>query len=116
MSEENEYHGKPVKSYAQANNHDKSESAVERLVMCGWPTEPGIWMGKINDVDFFPMKARLLKEYPEGEAHLPMPIVVQYPKSDTDWPYTFEGCHPIKEWRKPTAEELKQAEHYYRNG
>lgn len=92
---------------------DNGEASSLSELLCDWPTEKGIWMGKVNDVDFFPMKAKLLKEYPEGERHLPMPIVVQYPQSDTSRPYTFKECHPIKEWRKPTDEELTQANHYY---
>ena len=78
-----------------------------------WPTEAGIWMGNIGK-SWFPLRVKLLKEYPEGEAHLPMPLVAQYPQSETNWPYTFEGCHPVKEWRKPTEEELAKAIVFYR--
>ncbi len=79
-----------------------------------WPTEAGIWMGNIG-TSWFPLRVKLLKEYPEGEAHLPMPLVAQYPQSETTWPYTFEGCHPVKEWRKPTEEELAKAKAFYRH-
>ena len=91
-----------------------SESTLNDVLCVDWPTEPGIWMGKINETDFFPMKAKWLKEYPEGEFHLPMPMIVQYPQSDTSWPFTVKECHPIKAWRKPTDDELTQAKHYYR--
>lgn len=79
-----------------------------------WPTEKGIWMAWIEDIDaWFPLRAKLLKEYPEGEPHLPMPIVAQFPENDKNWPFTFKGCHPFKTWRKPTAEELSLADKFY---
>jgi hypothetical protein len=69
-----------------------------------WPTEKGIWMAWFESMDcWFPIKAKLLKEYPEGEPHLPMPIVAQFPESVTSWPYTFKGCHLERVSRRDRA-------------
>ena len=73
-----------------------------------------MWMAWIEAIqDWFPLRARLLKEYPPDVPHLEMPIIAQWPESDKSWPYTFKGCHPVKRWRKPTEEELAKAQHFY---
>ena len=40
-------------------------------------------------------------------------IVAQWPESELSWPYTFKGCHPVKQWRRPTDDELIKAKHFY---
>lgn len=96
-----------------SEKEDYTANPAETMIVCDWPTEPGIWMGKVSDGDWFPMQAKLLKEYPKGEPHLPMPIVTRYPQSATNWPFTFKGCHPVNEWRKPTPNELSNARKFY---
>jgi hypothetical protein len=78
-----------------------------------WPTEPGIWCGEIPGVGWFPMRVRRWKEYPEGVPHLPMPLVAQFPESKTSWPFTVQGCHPAKSWRRPTDDEMRRAKIFY---
>jgi len=77
-----------------------------------WPTGEGIWMGWFQDC-WFPFLAKPLKKYPPDQPHMPMPIVVQFPQSKTSWPYTFQACHPVKEWRLPDDDELAKAKHFY---
>lgn len=94
-----------------------------------WPTDEGIWMGFHKALGgWFPLLTMALKddlpskEQMRLEAESPetappratLAIVAQWPESETKWPYTFKGCHPVKQWRKPTEEELVKARHFYR--
>jgi len=80
-----------------------------------WPTDEGIWMADIlNDGDWFPLKAVALKDdMPGPEPRPTLGIVAQWPESKDSWPFTFQGCHPVKRWRRPSAEELSRAQHFY---
>lgn len=94
-----------------------------------WPTDEGIWMG--NNVDlggWFPFLTKALRDdLPSAEqlrlerespATAPpravLGILAQWPMTKDSWPFTFKGSHPVKEWRRPTEEELKKARHFYR--
>ena len=52
MSEENEYHGKPVKTYSDEKNSRKSESALSDLLNNGEPTIEGYFWFK-SDIGQF---------------------------------------------------------------
>jgi hypothetical protein len=90
-----------------------------------WPTEGGIWMAWMQD-GWFPLRAMPMRddlptreeiEYHEkiGARQLRkvLAIVVQFPKSPNEWPYTFQKCHPCSRFRRPTPEENAKARHFY---
>jgi len=92
-----------------------------------WPTDEGIWMGWIDSgIGWFPMQTMYLrddlpsKEEIEEERRSgvkwigkPLVIVAQWPESETSWPYTFQQCHPVKRWRRPTEDETRRAMIFY---
>ena len=92
-----------------------------------WPDSGGIWMAWIEDMQcWFPLRAMPLRDdTPTGEeiarhklentCHLRevLAIVVQLPRSKTEWPYVFRGNHPCVRFRRPTELELKHARHFY---
>ena len=91
-----------------------SDDAVEQMTneqeTVEWPTDKGIWMGYFEAVkDWIPMLTDELKE------NLPTPnlIVAQFPESNKSWPYTFQGCHSVNKWRRPTDEELEKAKKFH---
>jgi hypothetical protein len=92
-----------------------------------WPTDEGIWMGFIDGgIGWFPMQTMYLRDdlptreemarEAAGEVMPPrkvLAIVAQWPESETSWPYTFQGCHPAKQWRRPDEDELRRALIFY---
>jgi hypothetical protein len=92
-----------------------------------WPTSDGLWMANITEIGWFPLQVMALKddlpsleqmllEKESPESAPPRAIagyVAQWPESKGHWPYTFKGSHPVKEWRKPTYEELTKAKQFY---
>lgn len=91
-----------------------------------WPTDEGIWMADFKSIGWFPIRTMYLRDdcptaaemarEAAGEIMPPRPviaIVAQFPESETSWPYTFQACHPAKQWRRPTVEELARAKHFY---
>lgn len=82
-------------------------------------------MGNIPEIGWLPLQTMALTDdLPsveqmrlEAEHEAPprriLAIVAQWLESATSWPYTFKGCHPVKEWRRPTKEELFKARIFY---
>ncbi len=97
------------------------------ILVIDWPTDEGIWMGHHKDLGWFPFQTkamrddlpsaeqlRLERESPEtAPPRRVLAIVAQWLESERSWPYTVQNCHPVKMWRKPTAEELAKAKHFY---
>ena len=114
----------------QTVNHAPA-AAVPAMV--DWPTDEGVWMANIAlatgsaEPDWFPLQTMAMKDdLPSAEqmrlerespATAPpravLLIVAQWPESELSWPYTFKGCHPVKQWRRPTDDELIKAKHFY---
>ena len=92
-----------------------------------WPTDEGIWMGNISSgIGWFPLQTMYLRDdlpsreemdrAAAGEVMPPRPVLAvlaQWPESEQSWPYTFKGCHPVSEWRRPSDEEKEKALHFY---
>ena len=87
-----------------------------------WPTDEGIWMANFPDgIGWLPMETLALRddlpskeqrrlEYEhEAPPRKILAIVARLPLRDGSWPYVFKGTHPAKEWRRPTADEMKRA-------
>lgn len=86
-------------------------------------------MGNIpGGIGWFPLKTLYLRDdlpsreemarEAAGEVMPPRPVLAvlaQWPESDKSWPFTFKNCHPVKEWRRPTDEEMAKALHFYGN-
>jgi len=103
-------------------------SAPAEIPTIPWPTDEGIWMGHHEQLGWFPFQTKAMKddlpsaeqlrlerEAPESAPpRRTLAILAQWLESDHNWPYTFQNCHPVKEWRKPTEDELKRARHFYR--
>ena len=83
-------------------------------------------MAKFESVGWFPIRSMYLRDdlptleeiarEAAGELMPPrkvLAIVAQFPESEKRWPYTFKGCHPVKEWRRPSADEMEKARKYY---
>ena len=92
-----------------------------------WPTDVGIWRGFVEGgIGWFPLQTLYLRDdLPTGEemareaAGEVMPprrvlaVVAQWLESETSWPYTFQQCHPVKQWRRPTEQEMARAQVFY---
>jgi hypothetical protein len=110
--------------------HASASANQELPTLVEWPTDEGIWMGNMGKPgagEWFPLKTAPLRDdlpSPEeiarekaGEVMPPraiLAIVAQWPKSETEWPFLFKGNHPVKEWRRPTPDELQRAKRFYR--
>jgi len=81
-----------------------------------------------NDLGWFPFRTMALKDdLPTSEqlaieasdpANAPpratLAIVAEWAFSAEHGAYTFKGCHPVTQWRRPTLEEMAKARHFYR--
>lgn len=72
-------------------------------------------MGYHDALGWFPFQTMALRDdlVPAGEVGRVLTIVAQWPESKDSWPYTFRGCHPVKQWRRPNADELEKARKFY---
>jgi hypothetical protein len=68
-------------------------------------------MGFIDSVGWFPMRTKELTDDLGSGACLA--ILAQFPESASSWPFTFQGCHPVKLWRRPTGDEMERAKVFY---
>jgi len=100
---------------------------VKESEIFAWPTDEGVWMGFLDGgIGWFPLRTMYLRDdlptldeirrQLAGEVMPPraiLAIVAQYPESENHWPFTFKGCHPVSQWRRPNADELKRAQVFY---
>ena len=91
-----------------------------------WPTDEGMWMANFQSIGWFPLRTKYLRDdlptieemarEAAGEvlpARKILAILAQFPESKTSWPFTFQSCHPVKHWRRPTDEEMAKARIFY---
>ena len=115
----------PLENMTEEKAHPTtSDEAVDRAAhgseTVEWPTDEGIWMARFESIGWFPIRSKYLRDdlptreemarEAAGEVMPPrkvLAIVAQFPESATSWPFTFQKCHPAKEWRRPTAEEME---------